>query len=115
MTNYQECGVVQFVDWRSPKSFVSINPMETATEKTGSVPAAADQSFMAPIWKITLMTMLGTACIGYALNLFTLEKRHKENMQEVAKVEFRTKQYAAYRDIYKTQGKAAADASLKNN
>lgn len=70
---------------------------------------------MAPIWKITLMTMLGTACIGYALNLFALDERHKQNMQEVAKVEFRTKQYAAYRDIYKTEGKTAADATLTTN
>lgn len=73
---------------------------------------AEAQGFMGPIWKITLMTMLGTACIGFAVHLIALNTRHKENMQEVAKVEFRTKQYIAYRDIYQKEGKAAADASI---
>lgn len=89
--------------------------METPTENLTPVEHESAQGFMAPIWKITLMTMLGTACIGYALNVYALERRHKENMQEVAKVEFRTKQYVAYRDIYKTQGKAAAIASITKN
>ncbi|HXK37688.1 MAG TPA: hypothetical protein VJ579_01315 [Candidatus Paceibacterota bacterium] len=89
--------------------------MEVPSANTENTTNEAQGSFMGPIWKITLMTMLGTACIGYAINLFALEKRHEENMQEVAKVEFRTQQYAAYRDIYKTEGKAAADATLKNN
>ena len=70
-------------------------------------------SFMGTIWKITLFSMLGTACIGFAIHLYALNVRHEENMQEVAKVEFRTKQYVAYRDLYKQQGKAAADASIE--
>lgn len=84
--------------------------MEAPTVNT--VNDSASGNFMGPIWKITLSTMLGTACIGFAIHLFALNTRHDENMQQVAKVEFRTKQYAAYRDIYMKEGKAAADASI---
>lgn len=86
--------------------------MEAPTTNTAPASGEAEGNFMGSIWKITLMTMLGTACIGFAAHLFALNTRHKENMQEVAKIEFRTKQYTAYRDIYQKEGKAAADASL---
>ncbi len=76
--------------------------------------ATATTGFMGSIWKITLISMIGTACIGFAIHLAALDQRHKENMQQIAKVEYRTKQYAAYRDIYKQSGKAAADATLTN-
>lgn len=84
--------------------------MEGTTAKSAEAPRS--ESLMGPIWKITLSTMLGTACIGFAIHLFALNTRHEENMQQVAKVEFRTKQYEAYRAIYSKEGKAAADASI---
>ena len=93
-----------------PKYLVSIMNMKAPTVTLPS--RETEQSFMGPIWKITLMTMLGTAAIGFAMHLVDLSNRHKANLEQIALVEFRTKQYAAYRDIYKTEGKAAADASL---
>ena len=68
--------------------------------------------FMAPIWKITLMTMLGTTGIGFALHIMALELRHKENMQQVKNVEFQGAQITQYHDLYRQQGKDAAAAFL---
>ncbi len=66
--------------------------------------------FMGTIWKITLFSMLGTACVGYAINLVALDRAHEKNMQEVAKIDYRIAEFKAYTELYQKEGKAAADA-----
>lgn len=71
-----------------------------------------DGSFMLPIWAITLTTMLGTSLLCYAWHAHDMAKRHAQNMEEVAKIEFRTEKYTAYKALINKEGKEAAIASL---
>jgi hypothetical protein len=86
---------------------------ETLQEQQAS--QTNEGSFMLPIWMITLVTMLGTTLICYAWHTQDIAKRRAQNMEEVAKVEFRTEKYTAYKTLIDKEGKAAAIASLNKN
>lgn len=68
---------------------------------------------MAPLWLITIVTMVGTTALMYAWHRIDLQKQHAANMQEIASVTFRTDKYDAYYKTYVTKGKAVADADFK--
>lgn len=86
--------------------------MKPETKNDAGTGNAAQGSFMLPIWVITIITMLGTSFACYAYHGYLLNKRHAENMAEIAAIEARTIKYSEYRDIIINGGKLAGTEYL---
>lgn len=74
---------------------------------------ASNKAFFGPILKITLVSMLGTAGVGWGIHLFAMHSRVRANEQSIAKVQYRIDQIHEYENIYKSKGHTAAIESLK--
>lgn len=73
---------------------------------------ASNKAFFGPILKITLVSMLGTAGVGWGIHLFAMRSQIKANEQSIARVQYRIDQIHEYENIYKSKGRAAAIESL---
>lgn len=59
---------------------------------------------MLPIWTITLASMVIVFLISYAIHSYYLTERHKENIEQIENVNFRTEKLKEYRDNLKDKG-----------